>query len=55
VGTHGSVSRWTGDVVGSGICLTLWSQRERLPRTGVARRKRTSDVHGLTWEAYVSC
>jgi hypothetical protein len=29
------------------ICPTLLDQRERLPRTGTARRKRTSGVHGL--------
>jgi hypothetical protein len=28
---------------------------ERLPRTGTARRKRMSGIHGLAWKAYVSC
>jgi hypothetical protein len=28
---------------------------ERLPRMGTARRKRTPDVRGLTWKAYVAC
>jgi hypothetical protein len=39
----------------SGIRPTLWSQRERLPRTGTAHRKRTLDVCGLAWEAYMLC
>jgi hypothetical protein len=39
----------------SGICLNLSTPRERLPCTGTARRKRTSGVRGLVWEAYVSC
>jgi hypothetical protein len=34
---------------------TLLVAYERLPRTGTARRMRTSSVHGLAWEAYVSC
>jgi hypothetical protein len=34
---------------------TLLVACERLPRTGIARRKRTSGVCGLAWEAYVSC
>jgi hypothetical protein len=28
---------------------------KRLLRTGTTRKKRTSGVRGLTWEAYVSC
>jgi hypothetical protein len=28
---------------------------EMLPRMRIVRRKRTPGVHGLTWEAYVSC
>jgi hypothetical protein len=39
----------------SGICPNLSAPRERLPRTGTARRKRTLGVRGLAWEAYVSC
>jgi hypothetical protein len=31
----------------SGIRPTLWSQRERLPHTGTAYRKRTPGVYGL--------
>jgi hypothetical protein len=38
----------------SGICPNLSMPRERLPRTGTARRKRTPGVRGLVWEAYVS-
>jgi hypothetical protein len=34
---------------------TLLMTRERLPRTGTTRRKRTPDVRGLAWETYVSC
>jgi hypothetical protein len=34
---------------------TLWMTCERLPHTGIARRKRTPVVCGLAWEAYVSC
>jgi hypothetical protein len=34
---------------------TLLVACERLPRTGTARRKHTTGVRGLTWEAYVSC
>jgi hypothetical protein len=34
---------------------TLLITRERLPRTGITRRKHTPDVRGLAWEAYVSC
>jgi hypothetical protein len=34
---------------------TLSMTRERLPRTGTARRKRTPGVRGLAWEAYVTC
>jgi hypothetical protein len=34
---------------------TLLRAGKRLPRMGTTRRKRTSDVHGLAWEAYVSC
>jgi hypothetical protein len=34
---------------------TLLMTRERLPRMGTARRKRTLGVRGLAWEAYVAC
>jgi hypothetical protein len=39
----------------SGIRPTLWSQRERLSHTGTVRRKHTSGVRGLAWEAYMLC
>jgi hypothetical protein len=39
----------------NGIYPNLSVPRERLPRTGTARRKRTPGVRGLAWEAYVSC
>jgi hypothetical protein len=34
---------------------TLLGQRERLPRTRNARRKRTSDIRGVARKAYLSC
>jgi hypothetical protein len=34
---------------------TLLMTRERLPRSGTAQRKRMLGVHGLAWQAYVSC
>jgi hypothetical protein len=49
------------DCVGSPSSRELWAcstrsmTRERLPRTGTARRKRTPGVRGLAWEAYVTC
>jgi hypothetical protein len=61
VWTRGSVSRCAVDCVkslflgSSGICPNLSVPRERLPRTGTARRKRTLGVRGLAWEAYVPC
>jgi hypothetical protein len=60
VWTHGSVSRCVVDCVRNPfsreqwLCPTLSTTRERLPCTGTACRKRTSDVRGLTWEVYVS-
>jgi hypothetical protein len=33
---------------------TLLVACERLPHTGTARKKRTSGVRGLVWEAHVS-
>jgi hypothetical protein len=33
---------------------TLLMTRERLPRMGTTRRKRTPGVRGLAWEAYVT-
>jgi hypothetical protein len=43
---------FSGAVGSVQICHT---PRERLPRTGTARRKRTLGIRGLAWEAYVSC
>jgi hypothetical protein len=34
---------------------TLLVACKRLSRMGTARRKRTPGVHGLMWEAYMSC
>jgi hypothetical protein len=39
----------------SSVRPTLLVACERLPCTGTVRRKCTSGVHGLAWEAYVSC
>jgi hypothetical protein len=39
----------------SSIRPTLSVTHERLSRTGTVRRKRTLGIHGLAWEAYVSC
>jgi hypothetical protein len=43
------------DLWSSGICSNLSAPREKLPRTGIARKKHTLGVRGLAWEAYVSC
>jgi hypothetical protein len=47
----------TGDLFlrSSRIRPTQLGQRERFPRMGTARRKHTSGIRGLVWEAYVSC
>jgi hypothetical protein len=39
----------------SDIRPNLSATRERLPCMGTARRKRTLDIRGLAWEAYISC
>jgi hypothetical protein len=39
----------------SRVCPTLLVACERLPRMGIAHRKRTLGLRGLAWEAYVSC
>jgi hypothetical protein len=36
-------------------CFDFVGASERLSRTGTARRKRTTGVRGLEWEAYVAC
>jgi hypothetical protein len=41
VGSPSSQEQWT--------CSTLSMTRERLPRTGTARRKRTLGIRGLAW------
>jgi hypothetical protein len=59
--THRSIRRRAVNCVGrpfsqeQWLCPTLSATHEMLPRTGTAHRKRTSSVHGLVWEAYVSC
>jgi hypothetical protein len=61
VWTCGSVSRCAVDCVKSPFsleqwpCSTLSMTHERLPHTETARRKHTSGIRELTWEAYVSC
>jgi hypothetical protein len=37
------------------VYSTLLMACERLPRTWIARRKRTWGVYGLTWKAYMTC
>jgi hypothetical protein len=39
----------------SSVCPMLLVACERLQRMGTDRRKRTSGVRGLAWQAYVSC
>jgi hypothetical protein len=39
----------------SRVCPTLLMACKRLPRTGIARKKRMRGVCGLAQEAYVSC
>jgi hypothetical protein len=39
----------------SRVRLTPLVACERLPRTGNARKKHMMGVHGLAWEAYMSC
>jgi hypothetical protein len=53
VGLRGGV----GSTFSQERCIrpTLLMTRERLPRMGTARRKRTPGICGLVWEAYVSC
>jgi hypothetical protein len=40
---------------GVGACFDFVRASERLSCMGTARRKRTSDMRGLEWEAYVAC
>jgi hypothetical protein len=62
MGTDPRIGQWRAvDCVGSPssreqwACSTLSMTRERLPRTETVHRKRTPDVRGLGWEAYVVC
>jgi hypothetical protein len=58
---HRSINRCDVDCVGSPFsreqwhCSTLSMTCERLSRMGTTPRKHTPCVHGLAWEAYVSC
>jgi hypothetical protein len=38
-----------------GACFDFVAASERLSRTGTARRKCTTGMSGLEWEAYVAC
>jgi hypothetical protein len=40
---------------GVGVCYDFVGASERLSRTVTVRRKRTPDVRGLEWEAYIVC
>jgi hypothetical protein len=52
----GSVCLWLPRLPpGVGACFNFVGASERLSRTGTAHRKRTPDVCGLEWEAYVAC
>jgi hypothetical protein len=42
-------------ILGVGACFDFVGASESLSRTGTARRKRTPGMHGLEWEAYVTC
>jgi hypothetical protein len=42
-------------MMGVGVCFDFVGASEMLSCTGTARRKRTSGVRGLEWEAYVAC
>jgi hypothetical protein len=55
VGPAGHSVGLRGGVGSSSIHPTLSVTRERLSRTGTARRKRMPSVRGLAWKAYVSC
>jgi hypothetical protein len=54
--TAGPVCLWLPRLPPSvGAYFDFMGASERLSRTGTTRRKRTSGVHGLEWEAYVAC
>jgi hypothetical protein len=54
--TAGPVCLWLPRLpLGVGACFNFVGASERLSRTGTARRKRTSGVYGMEWEAYMAC
>jgi hypothetical protein len=54
--TAGPVCLWLPRLPpGVGAYFDFVGASERLSRTGTARRKRTSGMHRLGWEAYVAC
>jgi hypothetical protein len=54
--TAGPVCLWLSKLLpGVGACFDFVGASERLSRTGTTHRKRTLDVRGLEWEAYVAC
>jgi hypothetical protein len=55
VGPTAHSARLRGGVRSSRIRPTLLDQRERLPRTGTAHRKRTSGIRRLVRKAYMLC
>jgi hypothetical protein len=54
--TAGPVYLWLPRLLlGVGACFDFMGANERFSRTGTAHRKRTLDVCGLEWEAYMAC
>jgi hypothetical protein len=54
--TTGQVCLWLLRLfLGVGACFDFVGASERLSRMGTVRRKRTSGMRGLKWEAYVEC
>jgi hypothetical protein len=54
--TAGPVCLWLPRILlVVGVCFDFVGASERLSRTETARRKCTSGVRGLEWEAYVAC
>jgi hypothetical protein len=52
----GSVCLWLSRLLpGVRVCFDFVEASERLSRMGNTHRKRTSDVRGLEWKAYVGC
>jgi hypothetical protein len=53
--TDRSICLWSPKLLpGVGACFNSVGTGERLSCTWTVRRKDTSDVRGLTWEAYMS-